>query len=183
MSILSETKENMEAALAHLKEELKAIRSGQASPALLDNIMVEVYGAPMRLQDISNVTSPESRQLLVTPYDANNTNTIGKAIERANLGVQPIVEGNSIRIVIPPMDDSVRKDMVKLCNKRCEEAKISIRNVRRDSNETARKQKSSGEITEDDLAKKEKDIQELTDKFCKQADKLAEIKEKEISTI
>ncbi|MEX2305917.1 MAG: ribosome recycling factor [Waddliaceae bacterium] len=183
MSILSETKQNMEAAIAHLKEELKAIRTGVASPALLDNIMVEVYGAPMRLQDISNVTSPESRQLLVTPYDANNASTIGKAIERANLGIQPIVEGNSVRIKIPPMDDSVRKDMVKLCSKRCEEAKVSIRNVRRDSNETARKQKSSGEITEDDLNRKEKDIQELTDKFCKEADKLAEIKEKEISTI
>jgi ribosome recycling factor len=183
MSILNETKEKMKAAIEHLKHELKGIRTGHANPAILDGVMVDVYGTQMRLQDISSVTTPESRQLLVTPYDANNTAGIGKAIERANLGFTPIVEGNVVRINVPQMDETVRKEMIKLCNKRREEAKVSIRNVRRDANDHARKQKQDGDIGEDELKKLEKDIQDMTDQYCKEADELADQKEKSIATI
>ncbi len=183
MSINDQTKTKMTAAIEHLKNELKSIRTGRANPGMLDGVMVDVYGSQMRLKDVASVTAPEARQLLISPFDTSTTGAIGKAIERANLGVMPIVDGNAVRIKIPPMDDSMRKEMVKLCHKRREEAKVSIRNIRRDSNEQVRKMKSDGEIAEDILKKTEKNIQEQTDKFCKEADDLCEKKEKEISTI
>lgn len=183
MSIFDQTKAKMLAALEHLKNELKSIRTGRANPGMLDNVSVEVYGSQMRLKDIASVTAPEARQLLITPFDPQNNSSIGKAIERANLGFMPIVDGHSVRIKIPQMDEAVRKEMVKLCHKRREEAKVSIRNIRRDGNDIARKQKAAGEMPEDVLKKIEKDIQEITDKYCKEADDLAEKKEKEVITI
>lgn len=183
MSILDQTEQKMKASIEHLNDELKKIRTGQANPAMLENVSVEVYGTGMKLRDVASITTPEPRQLLITPYDANNTDVIGKGIEKANLGFMPIVDGNVVRVNIPPMDDSIRQDMVKLCHKRREEAKVSIRNVRRESNDTVRKQKSDGDIGEDLEKKFEKDIQVLTDKYCKEADDLSAVKEKEVSTI
>jgi ribosome recycling factor len=183
MSILDQTKAKMLAAIEHLKNELKSIRTSRANPAMLDQIMVDVYGSPMRVKDIASITSPEPRQLLITPFDTNNKGAISKAIERANLGFMPMVDGNVVRIKIPPMDESMRKEMIKMCGKKCEEAKVSIRNERRHSNELAKKQKSDGLIAEDEMKKLEKLIQEMTDKFCKEAEDLAQKKEKEVSTI
>lgn len=183
MSVTDQAKTKMNAALEHLKNELKSIRTGRANPGMLDNVTVEVYGSQMRIKDVANVTTPESRLILITPFDVHNTNAIGKAIEKANLGFMPIVDGNVVRIKIAQMDDSMRKEMVKLCHKRREEAKVGIRNIRRDSNEAARKQKADGEISEDIMKKLEKNIQEMTDKYCKEADELSEKKEKEIATI
>ena len=182
-TIVDQTKEKMKGALEHLKDELKKIRTGHANPAMLDNVFVEVYGTSMRLKDVASITTPEPRQLLITPYDAKNTPSIGKSLQQANLGFVPIVEANIVRINIPPMDESLRKEMVKICHKKREEAKISIRNVRRESNELARKQKGEGIIPEDVMKKLEKDIQDLTDKYCKEADELTGKKEKEILTI
>ncbi|MBB65351.1 MAG: ribosome recycling factor [Waddliaceae bacterium] len=178
-----EAKTKMAAAIEHFKAELKNIRTGRANPGLLDSVMVEVYGTNMKLRDIANITVPEARQLLISPFDGNNASAIGKSIEKANLGFQPIVDGNAVRINIPAMDESVRKDMVKLCKKRGEEAKVSIRNIRRDANDQARKQKASGDIAEDQLNRIEKEIQELTNKFCEEADKLCAAKEKEVCEI
>ncbi len=183
MSVMDQTKIKMMAAIEHLKNELKSIRTGRANPGMLDSVMVEVYGSMMRLKDIASVTAPEPRQLLVTPFDPKNTASIGKGIERANLGVMPIVDANVVRIKIAQMDDSMRKEMVKLCHKRREEAKVSIRNIRREGNELARKMKTDGLMAEDVLKKTEKNIQELTDKFCKDTDDLSDKKEKEIATI
>lgn len=183
MSILDQTEQKMKASIEHLNDELKKIRTGQANPAMLENVSIEVYGTGMKLRDVASITTPEPRQLLITPYDANNTDVIGKGIEKANLGFMPIVDGNVVRVNIPPMDDSIRQDMVKLCHKRREEAKVSIRNVRRESNEAVRKQKTDGDIGEDLEKKFEKDIQTLTDKYCKEADDLSAVKEKEVSTI
>lgn len=183
MSIMDQTKIKMVAVIDHLKDEYKNIRTGRANPGMLDNVQVEVYGSPMRLKDIASITAPEARQLLITPFDITNKGVISKSIEKANLGFMPIVDGNAVRIRIPPMDDSMRKEMVKLCHKKREESKVSIRNVRRDANDLIRRQKSSGDIAEDVLKKLEKSIQELTDKFCKEADDLSEKKEKEISII
>lgn len=183
MSVTDQTKNKMLAALEHLKNELKTIRTGRANPGMIDGVFVEVYGAPMRIKDIASITTPEARQLLITPFDGKNASAIGKAIEKANLGFMPIVDGNAVRLKIPQMDDSVRKEMTKLCHKRREETKVSLRNIRRDANELVRKQKSGGEITEDLEKKFEKQIQELTDKYCKECDDLSDKKEKEISTI
>lgn len=183
MSILDQTEKKMKAALDHLQDELKKIRTGQANPAMVENIQVEVYGSQMRLRDVASITTPEMRQILITPYDAHNASAIGKSIERANLGFMPIVDGNAVRINIPPMDESLRNEMVKLCHKKREESKISIRNVRREANEAVRKQKTSGDMSEDIMKKLEKNIQDLTDKYCKKADDLSASKEKEVSKI
>lgn len=183
MSLQDQTKLKMSAAIEHFKAELKGIRTGRANPAMLDHVNVEIYDSQMRIKELASVTAPEPRQLLITPFDPTTKGAIAKSIERANLGFMPIVDGNVVRIKIPPMDENMRKEMIKLCHKRCEEAKVGIRNIRRDSNETARKQKADGEIAEDLLKKLEKTIQELTDKYCKEADDLTASKEKEISTI
>ncbi|MGZ3732478.1 MAG: ribosome recycling factor [Parachlamydiaceae bacterium] len=183
MDIIDQTKTKMTAALEHLRNELKTVRTGRANPAMLDGIMVEVYGSPMRLKEVASITAPEARMLLITPFDSKNAALIGKAIERANLGVMPIVDGNVVRIKIAQMDESMRKSMIKQCYKFLEDAKIAIRNIRRDSNETVRKQKSENVIAEDLMKKLEKSIQELTDKFCKEADEICAKKEKEVSSI
>ncbi|KAF3362538.1 Ribosome-recycling factor [Chlamydiales bacterium STE3] len=180
MSVLDDTKAKMAAAIEHLKTELKGIRTGKANPSMLDTVQVEIYGTMMRIKDFASVTSPEMRQLLITPFDPQNLHAIAKGIEKANLGLQPIVDGNAVRLRIPQMDESVRKEMVKICHKKGEEAKVSIRNVRREANELIRKQKSNGEIPEDQMKKIEKQIQEQTDKFCKEADTITEQKEKEV---
>jgi len=179
MAVLDQAKQKMQAAVEHHKTELKSIRTGRANPAMLDNVMVEVYGSPMRIKDVASITAPEARQLLITPFDANNKNAISKAIEKANLGVQPVVDGNNVRIKIAPMDTNVRNEMIKLCHKKKEDAKVSVRSVRRDSIEDARK----AGLTEDEQKKIEKQIQELTDKFCKEIDDLTQKKEAEVSTI
>lgn len=183
MDIIEQTKAKMAAALEHLKTELKSIRTGRANPAMLDGIVVEVYGTPMRLKEIASINAPEPRMLLISPFEPKNAPIIGKAIEKANIGIMPIVDGNLVRIKIPQMDENMRKEMVKICHKRLEEAKISIRNIRRDSNEIARKQKANGDIAEDMMKKFEKMIQDLTDKSCKEADDICEKKEKEVSNI
>jgi ribosome recycling factor len=183
MSILDQTKAKMTTAIEHLKNDLKNIRTGRANPGMVEHVMIEVYGSPMRLKDVASISAPEARQLLITPFDPQNVGAIGKSIEKANLGLMPIVDGHSVRIKIPPMTEEIRKKMAKICHEEKEKTKVSIRNIRRDGNELARKQKSEGIIAEDVLKKLEKNIQELTDKFCKEADELAEKKEKEISTI
>lgn len=183
MSIMDQAKSKMAAAIEHLKTELKSIRTNRANAGMLDGVSVEVYGSSMRIKEVANVTAPEPRMLLITPFDPTTSNAIGKAIEKANLGFMPIVDGNAIRIKIPPMDENARKEMVKQCHKRKEEAKISIRNIRRDCNEAAKKQKADGDLTEDGLKKLEKTIQDFTDKSCKEADEIADKKEKEVTTI
>lgn len=179
MTFAKETGQKMALAMEHLKNELKGIRTGRANTSMLDNIFVEIYGSPMRIKDIASITAPEARQLLITPFDRQNNTAIGKAIEKANLGFMPIVDANCIRIKIAPMDEQARQNMVKICRKLCEEAKISIRNIRREINDSVKKQK----LPEDVTKKTEKEVQELTDKFCKEADDITSKKEKEITTI
>jgi ribosome recycling factor len=183
MSITEQTKTKMIAALEHFKNDLKNIRTGRANPGLVEHVLVEIYGSNMRLKDVASISAPEPRMLLITPFDPQNANVISKAIEKSNLGLNPMVDGHSVRIKIPPMTEEIRKKMAKICHDEREKAKISIRNIRRDANEVARKQKADGEIAEDVLKKIEKGIQELTDKYCKEADDLSEKKEKELSQI
>jgi ribosome recycling factor len=183
MSILAQTKAKMAAAIDHLKEKLKGIRTGRANTGMVDSVTVDVYGTQMRIKDLASVTVPESRQLLITPYDANNKAFISKAIEKANLGFNPIIDGNVVRIRVPQMDEKVRDEMKKLCHKEGEDAKVVIRNIRRDSNEMARKQKKDGLIGEDELKRLEKDIQDHTDKFCREADEAVAHRQKEVSVI
>ncbi len=180
MSTEDEVKKSMQSAIDFFKEELKNIRTSRANPGLLDNVQVEVYGTKMKIRDVANITVPESRQLLITPYDAGNVNAIAKSIEAANLNLQPAVDGNVVRINIPPMDESIRKDMVKRCKEKAENAKIKVREIRRKYNELVKKQKQDGDIPEDVQKREEKMIQEQTDRFCKDVDCVCSEKEKEI---
>lgn len=183
MGIMDQTKAKMAAAIEHFKNELKNIRTGRANPGMVEHVLVEAYGSSVRLKDVASISAPEPRMLMISPFDPTNTNAIGKGIERANLGFMPIVDGNVVRIRIPQMTQEIRDKMRSLCHKEKEEAKISVRNIRRDANEAVRKQKADGIIAEDEMKKLEKSIQELTDKCCKEADDLAAKKEKEIETI
>lgn len=181
--VLAAARKKMNSAKDHLQYELNTIRTGRANPALLDSVNVEVYGTSMRLRDVATITAPEPQQLLITPFDANNTKAIGKSIEKANLGFNVIVEANLVRISIPPMDENQRKERVKQAKKKTEDGKISIRNIRRECNDVIKKQKSNGDITEDDMKKMEKNVQKLTDNFCHDFDNIMHDKEKDIMEI
>lgn len=180
MSIKKQVKHEMEQVLDHLAKELQNIRTGRANPGMVENLQVEVYGTQMKLKEVASITTPESRLLVISPFDPKNSPAIGKSIEKANLGFKPIVEANLVRINIPPMDASLRKEMIKLLHKKREEAKVSIRHVRAKFNKQA---KADSNLSEDDVKHHEKEIQVLTDDFCTQADKVCEKKEIEISTI
>ena len=181
--VTQQTKIKMQAALDHFKGELKGLRTNRANAAMLDGVIVEVYGSSMRIKELANVNVPEPRQILISPFDPQTSMAIAKGIEKANLNLQPIVEGQVIRINVPPMDESVRKQIVKQGKQKAEDAKIVVREIRRKNNELVRKQKADGITTEDIMKKEEKGIQELTDKFCKEIDDLFTSKEKEILTV
>ncbi len=183
MDVADQNKQKMQGTVDHFKQELKQLRSNRANPGVLDGVFVEVYGSPCRLRELANITTPEPRQLLITPFDPHNVNAISKGIEKANLNLQPMVDGHVVRINIPPMDEAMRKEIVKQGKKKAEDAKIVIREIRRKNNDLVRKKKADGDIPEDVMKKTEKTIQEQTDKFCKEIDDLFAAKEKEILTV
>lgn len=183
MSSPDDLKKKMASAIDHFKQELNTIRTGRANPGMVENVMVEVYGTQMRLKDMAAITAPDARQLLIQPFDISTNAAIGKGIEKANLGIMPIVDGNMVRLNIPAMDKTVREKMVKLIHEMREKAKVVIRNLRRDANDAVKEQKKAGNIAEDILKKREKEIQELTDKFCKEVDSVATVKESEVMKI
>ncbi|MGR3973726.1 MAG: ribosome recycling factor [Candidatus Rhabdochlamydia sp.] len=179
----NEVKAKMQVTLDHFKQELKNLRTNRANPGVVEGVSVEVYGAQMKVKELAQITTPESRQILITPFDPQTCGPIAKGIEKANLNLQPVVEANMIRIHVPPMDQSVRQEIVKQGKKKAEEAKISIRDIRRKSNDVLKEQKAAGDMTEDLMKKLEKLTQELTDQFCKQVDDLFSAKEKEILAV
>ncbi len=182
-NIEDQVKKAMQAAIDHLKSELKTLRTGRANASILDKIHVEIYGSHMPLKGCANINVPEARQIVVTPFDHSNINAIAKAIEAANLGVNPMVDGKVIRINVPPMDEAIRKQIAKQCKEHGEKTKVSLRDVRRKFNDLVRKQKTDGLLPEDQMKRLEKHIQELTEKFCKDVDVTCAEKEKEIMTI
>ena len=178
-----QVKTAMQSALDHLKQELKALRSGRANPAILDRVMVEVYGTPTPLKAVANITMPEVRQILVTPFDPSTAHAIAKGIEAAKLGINPLVDGKLVRLNVPPMDEALRKQIAKQCKELGEKAKVSMREVRRKFNDQVRKEKADGKLPEDQMKRLEKTIQDQTDRFCKEADQVCADKEKEIMTV
>lgn len=182
MDILEQAQSKMKAVVEHLKTELKSLRTGRANPAMVENVPITVYGTTMRLRDMASITAPEARQLLVSPFDRSTAAIIAKEIDKANLGLQSVLEGQSIRINIPPMDQNMRKEMIKQAHQKQEEAKVHVRHVRREVNDSLKKQKGQG-LAEDIQKSLEKKVQDATDRFCKEVDELVAAKEKEISTI
>ena len=166
-----------------LTAQLATIRAGRANAAVLDQIQVDYYGVPTPIQQVASVGSPNPRSLLITPWDKSVLKAIEKAILTSDLGINPQNDGHSIRLVFPPLTEERRKDLVKLTKKYGEEAKVAIRNIRRDAVEKFKKQQKASEITEDDYKIAEKDIQKLTDDFIKELDKICEKKESELTEI
>ena len=170
----------MHGAVESLKHDLGGLRTGRANTALLDPISVEVYGSHMPLNQVATVSAPEPRLLSVQVWDKSNVTPVEKAIRNAGLGINPIVDGNNIRLPIPDMTEERRKELVKLAHSYAEKAKIAARNVRRDGNDDLKTDEKKKEISEDDRKRREEDVQKLTDEYVKQADEAAAHKEKEI---
>lgn len=173
----------MRDAIEYLRQELKGIRTNRASPALVDTVQVEVYGSKFKLRELAQISVSDSRQILITPFDPKNAGAIGKAITKANLNLNPVVDATTIRVNIPPMDEATRKDMGRLCRTKGEEAKISIRNARRESLEISKHGKAEVHLSEDECKREEKKIQEFTNKYCKIADDLCHEREREVLVV
>jgi ribosome recycling factor len=179
---LEETRESMQTAIVHLEKEFQKIRTGKASPQMLDGIRIDYYGAMTPLDQLSNINTPDPKQIIVQPWDKSVLSLIEKAILAANLGFNPKNEGEVLRIIVPPLTEERRKDLVKKARNEAENAKVSIRNIRRLSNETAKKLEKQG-VPEDDIKKLEHDIQTETDLHVSKVEKLLELKEKDIMTV
>lgn len=180
MKTIENAKKAMKEAIEHFEKELKNIRTGRAHSGMIEGVRVEMYGSQMRILDLATISTPEPMQLLITPFDRTSVGPIGKAIERANLGFMPIVEGAVVRINIPPMDGTMREKMKKNVREQCEQAKVRIRHIRKEANDAVKADKES---SEDERKRHEKEVQDLTDKNCKLADDLAHKKEHEITTV
>ncbi|MGN0164256.1 MAG: ribosome recycling factor [Candidatus Ornithomonoglobus sp.] len=183
MAKYPEVESKMEKRVAGLLSEFKTIRAGRANASVLDKISVEYYGTLTPVNQVGSISSPEPRLLVIQPWDTTLLKAIEKAINKSELGISPQNDGKVIRLSFPPLTEERRKELVKQVKKYAEEAKVQIRNARRDGIEMYKKQKKDGEITEDDMKKIEKDIQNLTDKYIKEIDTVTADKEKEITEI
>jgi ribosome recycling factor len=181
--ILLEAEEKMMKTEEVVQHEFAGVRTGKASPALVENIMVEVYGSNMRIRELAGITTPESRMLLIQPWDAATTGPIEKAIQKANIGINPTVQGKTIRIVLPELSTERRQEMVKIARKMSEDGRVAIRHVRRDAMEHIKKESKSGGISEEEVEKAEAEVQKLTDQYIGKIDAHLAAKEKEILTV
>jgi ribosome recycling factor len=181
--ILLEAEEKMIKSEEVVVHEFAGVRTGKASPGLVENILVEVYGAQMRIRELAGITTPELRMLVIQPWDANSLGPIDKAIQKANLGLNPAVQGKLLRIMLPELSGEQREKFVKAVRHMTENGRVAIRHVRRDAIEHLKKEAKAGQITEDDLAHAEKEVQKLTDQYIARIDAHLAQKEKEIMTV
>jgi len=179
---INDAKALMDKAVDHADNELNKIRAGKASPAMLDDIMVDYYGSPTPLSQVGSVNTPDARTIVVQPWEKSLLNPIEKAIMEANLGVNPQNDGTIIRINVPPLTEERRRDLVKKAKNEAENGKIAIRNIRKDTNEKIRKLKSEG-VSEDEMKTGEAEVQKLTDAYIAKIDGLSVAKEKDIMTV
>jgi ribosome recycling factor len=177
---IANAKERMTKAIQAYTRELASIRAGRASASLLDRIQVEYYGAPTPVNQLAGISVPEARLLVIQPYDKSILGEIEKAILKSDLGLNPSNDGSIIRLAIPQLTEERRKELAKQVKKEAEEAKVAIRNIRRDGNEDLKKLEKSGEITEDGLRGYSDDIQKMTDEYISKIDQITKDKEKEI---
>ena len=178
--VYDETRDRMDKSIKALKNELKRIRTGRASQALLDGIKVDYYGTMTPINQMASVSVPESRLITIQPWDISVIGNIEKAILKSDLGLTPSNDGKIIRITIPPLTEERRKELVKVVSKTAEDYKVAIRNIRRDSNEQLKEFKKSGDISEDEAFKAQEQVQKITDEYIKLIDDAYQEKEKEI---
>lgn len=181
--LLKNTEEKMNKTVGVLERDYKSIRAGRANASVLDRVTVDYYGCPTPIQQMAAVSVPEPRILMIQPWDASTLKEIEKAILTSDIGINPQNDGRVIRLSFPPLTEERRKEIVKDVRKTAEDSKVAVRNTRRDAIEKLKALKKNNTITEDDVADGEKKIQNLTDKYCKEIDELAAVKEKEIMEI
>jgi ribosome recycling factor len=181
--ILLDTEEKMIKTEEVVQHEFSGVRTGKASPSLVENILVEVYGSQMRIRELAGITSPEPRMLLIQPWDATTLHPIEKAIQKSNLGLNPAVDKKFIRIVLPELSQERRMEFIKIVKKMAEDGRVAIRHVRRDALEHLKKDSKAGGVTEDQEEAAEKEVQKLTDQYIAKIEKHLETKEKEILTV
>jgi ribosome recycling factor len=181
--ILLEAEEKMTKTEQVVQHELAGLRTGRASPVLVENIMVEAYGSHMRIRELAGITTPEARVLVIQPWDASTVHPIEKAILKSNLGVTPAVQGKVIRLVMPELSQERRHEMVKIAHKLAEDGRVAVRHVRRDGIEAVKKESKGGGIAEEEVEGAEKEIQKLTDQYIAKIDAHLAAKEKEIMTV
>jgi len=179
---LEEAREGMQLTVTHLEKEFQKIRAGKASPMMLEGVKIDYYGVMTPIEQTANISTPDARQIIVQPWDKSVLGLIEKAIMAANLGFNPKNEGEILRIIVPPLTEERRRDLVKKARMEAENAKISIRNIRRAANETAKNLKKDG-TPEDEVTRLETEIQKITDEFISEVDKFLEAKEKDIMTV
>jgi ribosome recycling factor len=173
----------MEKSAAKIHEELGGVRTGKASPQLVEHIRVNAYGTHMQMRELAGITCPEPRLIQIQPWDEKNVDPIRKAIEESALGIMPQVDGRIVRIHIPELSEERRRDLIKMVGKIGEEGRVAVRHNRRDAIDKLKKEKKAGDITEDDRTHGEKEIQKLTDRFIGEIDKMMAAKEKELLTV
>ncbi len=181
--LLKESEEKMEKSLASFKRELAGLRAGRAHPSLLDKVMVDYYGAPTPIKQLANIHVPDPRTLMIQPWDKGALAHIEKAIQKSDLGLNPINDGDVIRISLPPMTEERRNELVKLAKKIGEEAKVAIRNLRRDANDEIKRGEKAGLYSEDESRRRQDAVQKKTDRYIQQVDEILAAKEQEIREV
>ncbi len=176
----ADVERRMQGAIESLKGDLSGLRTGRANTSLLDPVVVEVYGSMMPLNQVATVNAPEPRMLAVQVWDKANVSAVEKGISKANLGLNPMTDGQTVRLPMPDLNEERRKELAKLAGTYAEKAKIAVRNVRRDANEALKEDEKKKEISEDDRKRLEDEVQKMTDKYVADVDAAAEAKEKEI---
>lgn len=178
--IINETKSKMKSTMSVFEEDLHGIRGGRASTALVDRLHVDYYGQETELRQLATISTPEPMQILIRPFDKTAVKSIEKAIQQSEIGINPNIDGDVIRLNMPPLTRERRQDLVKFLHKRMEEAKVAIRNIRRSGNDDLKDFEKEGMISEDDLERGEAEVQKLTDQFIAQVEELGKAKEKDI---
>ncbi|WP_425388353.1 ribosome recycling factor [Domibacillus tundrae] len=180
---MNQSKEKMQKAIGAFNRELASIRAGRASANVLDRITIDYYGAPTPVNQLASINIPEARLLTITPYDKSSMGDIEKALMKSDLGLTPSNDGSIIRLNFPALTEERRKELAKLVKKEAEEAKVAIRNIRRDANDDLKKSEKNGDLTEDDLRGYTEDVQKQTDDYIRKVDEIAKEKEQEIMEV
>lgn len=183
MSIVDGKKSKFENAIKHLYQELDSIRTGRANPTIVENLIIDYYGTQTPMQQLATISVPDPSSLVIQPWDKAVIKEVEKAIRDADLGINPVVDGDIIRLPIPPLTEERRKEIAKIVSQKVEEARISIRNVREDIWREIKEKKSGGEITEDDMFSQQKDLQKIVDEYNQKIKKTGDKKESEVMTI
>ena len=181
--LLKDTNTRMQKTIEYVHHEFSTIRTGKASAALVENINIDYYGTPTRLRELAGISTPEPRMIVIQPWDPTIVPAVVKAINTANIGITPVADGKIVRMPIPELDETRRKELTKYVKKLAEDSRVAVRNIRRETNDEIKKMQKKGDISEDDMYRHEETVQKATDSHIKEIDELLAHKEKEIMEV